>query len=92
MRVVLVVALFVTVSFSGCKRNDATRNHNGYSNKFAKLVKEGKTTREQEQKFISVNADMSYQVDRAVRGTKKADKTRAAALSGDAPGSVDLDK
>ena len=91
---IVVISLVVVLSLSGCKRNDATRNHNGFSNAFVVQMKAGKTTREQEQKFIEVNADLSYEVDRAVRGQKKADQTRSAALSGiqETAPTVNLDK
>ena len=94
MRIIFVVSLVVVLSFSGCKRNDATRNQNGFTNGFAKQMDDGKTTRDQEQKFIRASANLSYEVDRSVRGKKKADATKAAAIAGpqDSAPAVNLDK
>lgn len=76
------VAIFVIVlSLAGCESKDAARNANGYSNAFKAKMESGQTTREQEQQFIKSCAELCYELDRAVRGTKKADATKAAAVA-----------
>jgi len=81
MRIVTVVMVVVVLALSGCEKKDAARNANGYSNAFKAKMESGQTTREQEQQFIRACAGLCYELDRSVRGTKKADETKAAAVA-----------
>lgn len=73
-----VVFSFVAC-LAGCQYTDrrkASMEMNAMSVRFEKLVEQGKTTRDQEQKYIKAVSDMSLQLDRSVRGTTKANATR----------------
>lgn len=94
MRKILGMAsVIVILTCCGCNEETkrVTRESSSMAEKFSALVKGGKTTREQEQAYIHAVANVLYQVDRNVRGTKAADATKAIAEA-EAKNGVDLSK
>lgn len=75
-----VVAVAILLACAGCDKQEKAMEANALTCKFNELVKQGKTTREQEQAYIAAVANETYQLDRAIRGTKKADATHQSAL------------
>lgn len=70
---------FSLIFLIGCATSESKRTSEEsqyLSEKFIYLMKAGKTTREQEQAYILATRKMFYEQDRAIRGTKKADKTK----------------
>lgn len=80
MRKFALVAVVAILFCAGCDKEEKSMEANALTCKFNELVKQGKTTREQEQAYIAAVANETYQLDRAIRGTKKADATHQAAL------------
>lgn len=69
----------VLLMLVGCNKQETkrvTRETSAMAVKFNELVKAGKTTREQEKAYIDAVAQVVFQVDRAVRGTKDAERTK----------------
>jgi uncharacterized lipoprotein NlpE involved in copper resistance len=82
MRNFILVSSLVIFCFCGCTNTETkrvTREQNGMTHVFVSKMDKGETTREQEQKFIKAQDKVAYEVDRAVRGIKKAQKTRLEA-------------
>ena len=77
-----ILTLVVALTIAGCDRRDSAEKANGETNRFNAFVKAGQTTRQQEQAFISAIADDCYQLDRSIRGTSKAEATKAASIAG----------
>ena len=71
-----VVVVIAVLSSFGCKRGEVSMEVNAETAKFERLMTDGKTTRDQEQRFIQAVSAASLQLDRAIRGTKKAEQTR----------------
>jgi len=74
-----VFPMIALLFLAGCNKQETkrvTRETSAMAIKFNELVKAGKTTREQEKAYIDAVALVMYQVDRAVRGTKDADRTK----------------
>ncbi len=73
-----IISMIVLLFLAGCNQETkrVTRETSQMAIKFNELVKAGKTTREQEKSYIDAVALVTYQVDRAVRGTKEADRTK----------------
>lgn len=91
-KIALIIVVGACLACASCQKHNVARNHNGYANKYRKEMDEGRTTPEQDKRFIRANANQAYELDRAVRGKKKADATRAAALYYDGDeGVFDLD-
>jgi hypothetical protein len=80
-RTIWIGLVFLAVLLSGCnaERRRVSRETNSMTVKFEHLMKTGKTTRDQEQKFISAMKDVTFELDRSIRGTKKAQETRRTA-------------
>lgn len=77
--VLLVFVIGVLASaLSGCngERRRVSRETHQMTEKFRTLMNDGKTTREQEKAFINAMGDVTYELDRSIRGTKSADRTR----------------
>lgn len=78
--IALVVVIFV--GLCGCPKEERDRTSseaNKMVHAYRKLMEAGKTTPEQDKRFIMAVDDQVYQLDRAIRGTKKADASRAQA-------------
>jgi hypothetical protein len=54
---------------------------NATTRAFVEKMAKGETTREQEQAFIRVVADITFEIDRNLRGTEKAERTKATATA-----------
>ena len=67
---------------SGCEVKDKAQEMNGLTGRYDTLMSKGKTTPTQDQLFIHTIAEEALEFDRALRGTKKAEATRAAAVEG----------
>lgn len=80
MKKVAMVAVVLVLFCSGCDKEEKSMEANALTCKFNELVRQGKTTREQEKAYIEAVANETYQLDRAIRGVKKADATRERAL------------
>ena len=82
MRITLAIILisFALVCTS-CKEKakSATMKANSVTRVFIEKMKKGETTREQEQAFIQVIGELTFELDRNLRGTEKATATRKAA-------------
>jgi hypothetical protein len=95
---IAVAMLSVLLMVSGCgERGRVSMETNAMTCKFDALVKAGKTTREQEQKFIEAISLQSLEFDKALRGNKKAETTRTRAqieakTGVDLSTPIDLDK
>lgn len=75
----VVLSLTMVLASSGCNKAEVkrvSRETAGMATKFNELVKAGKTTREQEQAYINAVAMVTYEMDRAIRGTEEADRTK----------------
>jgi len=81
MRFSIGFVLAFSLILSGCngERRRVSRETSAMTVKFSKLVKDGKTTREQEQRFIHAMKDVTFELDRSIRGTKKAEQTKRSA-------------
>ncbi len=80
--VVLVILVLACAGLSGCPKAERDRTSseaNKMVHSYRKLMDEGKTTPDQDKRFIRAVDDQVYQLDRAIRGTKKADASRAQA-------------
>lgn len=73
-----ILAIAIVISLPGCDEETerVTRESNGLVVGFIQKMEKGETTREQEQRFIKACGKVLFEVDRAVRGTKKAEQTR----------------
>lgn len=76
--VFLPIALAVMLLCSGCNEEGkrVSRETAQMTVKFNELVKGGKTTREQEKAFIDAMASVCFELDRSIRGTKAAERTK----------------
>lgn len=73
--------VLVVVLCSGCGvSRQVSMEANASTAKFAKLIDNGKTTRDQEQRFIKAMSGVNFELDRAIRGTTKATATRNTAV------------
>ena len=75
---VLICSFVLVISGCGEKRR-VSREANSLTAAFVILMKKGVTTRDQEKRFIIAISKVSYQLDRNIRGDKKAKKTRDSA-------------
>jgi len=77
-----VLFLLLVLGLCGCPKAERDRTSseaNKMVHTYRKLMDAGKTTADQDKRFIRAVDDTVYQIDRAVRGTKKADSSRAQA-------------
>lgn len=73
----LAVVLISLVAFTGCgERRRVSSETHAMSNVYTVKMKKGETTREQDQKYIEAMNDVVYELDRSIRGKKKADETK----------------
>jgi hypothetical protein len=83
MRKIAVILVFVScIGLSGCQwseRRKSSMEFNVLSSAFSQKTESGQTTREQEQAYIKAVASLALQLDRSIRGTKSAQKTREQA-------------
>lgn len=73
-----LTSLCFLVLLAGCsgETKKVSRETAAMTVKFNELVKAGKTTREQEKAYIDAIAQVTFQLDRAIRGTKLAETTK----------------
>jgi hypothetical protein len=80
MKKLLIVGIMMMPLFiAGCNKGETrrvSRETSQMSIKFNELVKAGKTTREQEKAYIDAVALVCFELDRAIRGTKEAERTK----------------
>ena len=93
LRFVPILALVLVV---GCgKARQKSMENNALHTSFTVKMDKGKTNRDQEQRFIRASGKFALELDRSIRGTKKANKTyesaRRAAASGITGDTLDLD-
>jgi len=75
------ICIFFVVFVCGCSSQQTKRvsmESAALSEKYAQLSKDGKTTPQQDKAYIQAIAKVNYELDRAIRGTKKADATKKA--------------
>lgn len=80
--VVFFVLACSFVSLGGCpkgERDRVSRESNQLVHLYRVKMERGETTPEQDKKFIAKIDDQILQIDRAIRGKEKADKSRAEA-------------
>ncbi len=80
MRRFLMAAVMagILLSVSGCsgQQRKATREFNTLSELYRSKMDSGKTRPDQDKAYIRAIARLGFELDRAVRGTKAAEKTR----------------
>lgn len=65
---------------TGCgEKRRVSREANSLSAAYVVHMEKGNTTREQDQRFIKAISQVAYELDRNIRGDKKAKATRQAA-------------
>jgi len=70
------ISVVCIIGLSGCaETRRVARETHTMTTVFAAQIKAGKTTREQEQKFIYAMKDVTATLDASIRGTKAATKT-----------------
>lgn len=74
------VCVLMLVFSAGCDRRRVSREANQISAAYEVKMDKGQTTREQDQRFIRAMGKVSLELDSSIRGTKKAEATRAAAI------------
>lgn len=77
-----VVVVLLVMGLCGCPKAERDRTSseaNKMVHSYRKLMDSGKTTTDQDKRFIRAADDQVYQLDRSIRGTKKADASRAQA-------------
>ena len=75
-KVLSVCFLVLLVGCSGQETKKVSQETSAMAIKFNELVKAGKTTREQEKAYIDAVAQVVFQLDREIRGTKAAGTTQ----------------
>jgi len=90
MRLFIIPIAVVMLCFSGCEARKQASENNAMSQRYQKQMDEGKTTSDQDKKFIRANAKGWYEMDAALRGRKKADATKAQAEALDSPINLDV--
>jgi len=80
---IVVVPCVLILALSSCnqKSKDVSMKANATTRAFVEKMVKGETTREQEQAFIRVVADITFEIDRNLRGTEKAERTKATATA-----------
>jgi hypothetical protein len=79
MRKIMLPLLMAAMLFAmpGCAESrKASREFNTLSELYRSKMDAGKTTANQDKEYIRAIARLGYELDRAIRGTKAADKTR----------------
>lgn len=83
MRKLTIILVFVScISLAGCQwaeRRRSSMEFNVLSSAFNQKTESGQTNREQEQAYIKAVSVLALQLDRSIRGTKSAQKTREQA-------------
>jgi hypothetical protein len=78
-KIFMVGVIMIPLFLAGCNKGETrrvSRETAQMSVKFNELVKAGKTTREQEKAYIDAVALVCFELDRAIRGTKEAERTK----------------
>lgn len=80
-RLAAAATLVLALALAGCngERRRVSREANALTAAFTVKMDKGETNRDQEQRFIRAMSKVSYELDRSIRGSKKAKKTRDAA-------------
>ena len=82
MRKLSIAALALVLFCAGCTKEEAkqvSRETSAMAIKYNELCKAGKTTPEQDKKYIEAVASVAFELDRAIRGTSAAEVTKKAA-------------
>lgn len=73
----LVLACFLVFGATGCTdKRTASREFNTLSTLYRSKMEAGKTTPEQDKEYIRAVSRLSYELDRYIRGTSSADRTK----------------
>lgn len=78
-----VFVLSAILALQGCsvgERRRVSRESNALATGFVDQMDKGQTTRDQEQRFIRAMNKVLLELDRSIRGTKKAEETREDAI------------
>ena len=75
------LAVLAILCCYGCDRDTVAMETNALMARFEALLNLGKLTPEQKDAFIHAAAKEAFEMDRAIRGTKKATNTRNAAIA-----------
>lgn len=77
---VVLVAAIVQFGLSGCgKKDDVSMKANAICEAYTVKMEAGQTTPEQDKEYIKAVNEVVFQLDRAIRGQKKAQATRDSA-------------
>ena len=80
MKKLFFVLCLIPVLLTGCgKKDEVSMEANAICVTYVTQMKAGKTTPEQDRQFIESVSKVTYELDRAIRGTKKAEATRLRA-------------
>lgn len=77
----VVVCLALCCTSCDEKAKNVSMKANATTRVFVEKMKNGQTTREEEQKFVELTAELVFEVDRALRGTEKAEETKKKAAA-----------
>ena len=78
----LALAILLVTGLCGCPKAERDRTSseaNKMVHQYRVLMERGETTPDQDKRFIKAVDDQVYQLDRSIRGTKRADSSRAQA-------------
>lgn len=92
----LVMVLVLTSGCSSGERRRVSRETNSLTAAYVIKMDKGETTADQDKRFIKAMSTTAYQIDRSIRGEKKAKQTRLeaerlASIGADPAAPVDLD-
>jgi len=81
MKRIPIILTLCLVLLVGCndKAKNVSMKANAVTAAYIVKMKNGETTKEQDQAFIEAVAQVTYELDRALRGKEKADKTKNTA-------------
>jgi Prokaryotic membrane lipoprotein lipid attachment site len=75
----ILIATFAILLLSGCQYTERKRVSSetaAMTNVYAIKMEKGETTPAQDKEFIKAMRDVTYELDRSIRGKKKADETK----------------
>lgn len=78
--VLVCLAIITGTALGGCgKKDEVSMKANAICEAYATKMESGQTTPEQDKEFIKAVREVVYQLDRSIRGEKKAKATRDSA-------------
>ena len=80
-KISIITFVLIAFVFSGCsgERRRVSRETNALTRAYEIKMDKGETTSEQDKRFIRAMSKVALELDRNIRGTKKANETRKEA-------------